>query len=134
MVGEPERLGESPALYAAGAAQFFPDTVMDRFTSTLVVAAGASVSDSGLINGCKQLFLTLPQLAFGRVSDSVGKRRIIVAGRTVNGISLAALALIDAPSSLLPLIIAVNISIAICTPAWGSLLGDYASGDRKSVV
>ncbi len=134
MAGEPKRLDESTILYAAGAVQSFPDTVMDRFTGTLVVAAGASVSDSGLINGCKQLFLTLPQLAFGRVSDVVGKRYLIMAGRVVNGFSLAALALIDSPAFLLPLVIGVNISIAICTPAWGSLLGDYASGTRRGTI
>jgi MFS family permease len=134
MAGEPKRLEESTILYAAGAVQSFPDTVMDRFTGTLVVAAGASVSDSGLINGCKQLFLTLPQLVFGHASDVVGKRRLIVAGRMANGSSLILLAIIDLPAFLLPLVIGVNISIAICTPAWGSLLGDYASGVRRGTI
>jgi len=91
-------LRTSAALAATGAAQSFSDTIIDRFIGTIAVAAGASVAEAGLINGSRQLSLNLPQIIFGRVADSLGKRRVIAAGRLLNAAALAALVLVDAPS------------------------------------
>jgi MFS family permease len=127
-------LRTSAALAATGAAQSFSDTIIDRFIGTIAVAAGASVAEAGLINGSRQLSLNLPQIVFGRVADSLGKRRVIAAGRLLNAAALAALVLVDAPSWLLPLVVAVSLFTSMATPAWGSLLGDYAGGARRGAI
>ncbi|MFA5869291.1 MAG: MFS transporter [Candidatus Bathyarchaeia archaeon] len=129
-----ERLRDSRALYLTGAAQSVSDTIIDRFTGTIAVAAGATVAESGLINGGKQLALTLPQVLFGGLADSLGKRKIIVAGRVLCGAALAALAFFNAPIYLLALVIAVCVAISIATPAWGSLIGDYAGELRRGTI
>lgn len=131
---EKERLRDSRALYLTGAAQSVSDTIIDRFTGTLAVAAGATVAESGLINGGKQLALTLPQVIFGSFADSFGKKRIIIAGRILCGVVLTALAFVNAPIYLFALIIAVCVAISMATPAWGSLIGDYAGELRRGTI
>jgi MFS family permease len=134
MGADEEHLKESKALYLAGASQSVPDTIIDRFTSTMAVAVGSNVAESGLINGGRQLALTLPQVFFGGLSDQIGKRRLIVAGRVLCGIAFAALALVDTPLWLLIMVVAVSVSIAMAQPAWGSLVGDYAGQLRRGTI
>jgi MFS family permease len=129
-----EELKGSRALYLSGATQSVSDTIIDRFTGTIAVAAGATVAESGLINGGKQLALNLPQVIFGGLADSIGKKRVIIAGRLLGGVALSALAFVDAPLTLLVFIIAVSVTISMVTPAWGSLLGDYAGESRRGTI
>ena len=134
MAREEEHLKESNALYLAGASQSFPDTIIDRFTSTIAVAVGANVAESGLINGGRQLALTLPQVLFGGLADQLGKKRIIIAGRVLCGLLLAILAFVGTPLWLLVLVLAVSASIAMAQPAWGSLVADYAGELRRGTI
>jgi MFS family permease len=134
MGGDDEHLEESRALYLTGVTQSIPDTIIDRFTGTIAVAVGSTVAESGLINGSRQLALTLPQVIFGGIADSFGKRRIIIAGRVLSGLALALLAFVGAPLWLLILIIAVSVATAMATPAWGSLIGDYAGEIGRGTI
>jgi MFS family permease len=134
MAAEEEHLKESRALYIAGVSQSIPDTIIDRFTSTMAVAVGSNVAESGLINGGRQLALTLPHVIFGGFADRFGKRKIIITGRVLCGFSFVFLALVDSPLWLLTMIVAVSFSIAIAQPAWGSLVGDYAGEMRRGTI
>jgi MFS family permease len=134
MGGDGEHLEESKALYLTGATQSISNTIIDRFTGTIAVAVGATVAESGLINGGKQLALTLPQVIFGGLADSFGKKKVIITGRLLCGVALAALAFVNAPIQLLALIIAVCVAISMATPAWGSLIGDYAGELRRGTI
>jgi MFS family permease len=134
MAGKEEHLEESKALYLAGATQSVPDTIIDRFTSTMAVAVGSNVAESGLINGGRQLALTLPQVFFGGLADRLGKRKLIIAGRALCGIAFAALAFVGSPFWLLAMIVAVSFAIAMAQPAWGSLVGDYAGELRRGTI
>ena len=124
----------SVALYATGASQAFSDTVLDRFLTTIAVAIGSTVSEVGLIFGAKQLAINLPQVLFGQVADRFGKRKFIAAGRLLNSIALLALVFVDSPVLLLPLIVVESFFLAMITPSWGSLLGDYTSSDRRGAL
>jgi DHA1 family multidrug resistance protein-like MFS transporter len=134
MAREEEHFEESNALYLAGASQSIPDTIIDRFTGTIAVAVGANVAESGLINGGRQLALTLPQVLFGGLADQFGKRKIIIAGRVLSGLLLAVLAFIGTPFWLLILVVAVSVAIAMAQPAWGSLVADYAGELRRGTI
>ena len=134
MAGEEEHLEESKALYLAGATQSIPDTIIDRFAGTMAVAVGANVAESGLINGGRQLALTLPQVLFGGIADQLGKRRIIVAGRVLCGLAFAVLAFVGTPLWLFVMVVVVSVAIAMATPAWGSLVGDYAGELRRGTI
>ena len=134
MAGEEEKLETTTALYLTGAAQSVSDTIIDRFTGTLAVAAGASVVEAGLINGGRQLGLNLPQVFFGGLADTFGKRRVIAVGRLLNCVALAAMVFVDSPGWLLPLIIAVSIATSMAVPSWGSLLADYAGSAQRGTI
>ncbi|MCX6650019.1 MAG: MFS transporter [Candidatus Bathyarchaeota archaeon] len=134
MAKEDEHLEESKALYLAGASQSIPDTIIDRFTGTIAVAVGANVAESGLINGGRQLALTLPQVIFGGLADQLGKKKIIIAGRVLSGLLLAVLAFVGTPFWLLILVLAVSVAIAMAQPAWGSLVADYAGELRRGTI
>ncbi len=134
MAGKEEHLEESKALYLAGATQSVPDTIIDRFTSTMAVAVGSNVAESGLINGGRQLALTLPQVFFGGLSDRLGKKKLIIAGRVICGLAFAILAFVGTPFWLLAAIVAVSFGIAMAQPAWGSLVGDYAGELRRGTM
>ena len=134
MAREEEHLEESKVLYLAGASQSIPDTIIDRFTGTIAVAVGANVAESGLINGGRQLALTLPQVLFGGFADQLGKRKIIIAGRVLSGLLLAVLAFVGTPFWLLVLVLAVSVAIAMAQPAWGSLVADYAGELRRGTI
>jgi len=134
MGGDEEHLKESKALYLAGASQSIPDTIIDRFTSTMAVAVGSNVAESGLINGGRQLALTLPQVLFGGIADRLGKRRIIITGRVLCGLLFIVLAFVGSPLWLLAMVVAVSVSIAMAQPAWGSLVGDYAGEIRRGTI
>lgn len=134
MGADEEHLKESKALYLAGASQSIPDTIIDRFTSTMAVAVGSNVAESGLINGARQLALTLPQVVFGGIADQIGKKKMIIAGRILCGVSFAILAFVGTPFWLLAMIVAVSTSIAMAQPAWGSLVGDYAGELRRGTI
>ncbi len=133
-MAEEEHLRESKALYLAGASQSVPDTIIDRFTSTMAVAIGSNVAESGLINGGRQLALTLPQVFFGGLADRLGKRRIIITGRILCGLSFVVLAFVGSPLWLLAMITAVSVAIAMAQPAWGSLIADYAGEMRRGTI
>jgi MFS family permease len=134
MGADEEHLKESKALYLAGASQSIPDTIIDRFTSTMAVAVGSNVAESGLINGGRQLALTLPQVLFGGIADTIGKRKLIITGRVLCGVSFAILAFVGSPLWLLAMVVAVSVSIAMAAPAWGSLVGDYAGELRRGTI
>ena len=134
MAEREEHLEESGALYLAGASQSIPDTIIDRFVGTIAVAMGSNVAESGLINGGRQMAMTLPQVFFGGLADRFGKRKIIIAGRVLCGVAFAALAFVDTPLWLLVVVVAVSVAAAMATPAWGSLVGDYAGESRRGEI
>jgi MFS family permease len=134
MGADEEHLEESKPLYLAGATQSVPDTIIDRFTSTMAVAVGSNVAESGLINGGRQLALTLPQVFFGGLADRLGKRKLIITGRILCGVAFTALAFTGTPFWLLAMIVAVSFAIAMAQPAWGSLVGDYAGELRRGTM
>jgi MFS family permease len=71
---------------------------------------------------------------FGGLADRFGKRKIIIAGRVLCGVAFAALAFVDSPLWLLVFVVAVSVAAAMATPAWGSLLGDYAGESRRGEI
>ena len=134
MSGDEDQLETTSTLLLTGASQSISDTIIDRFTGAIAVAAGATVAESGLINGGRQLGLNLPQVLFGGLADTFGKRRVIAGGRLLSSVTLAAMVFVNAPGWLLPLIIATSICTSMVIPSWGSLLGDYSGSTKRGTV
>jgi DHA1 family multidrug resistance protein-like MFS transporter len=129
-----EPLKTDKTLYATGFLQNFGDQLIQRFINLLAIAVGATVEQLGTLNATRMLASNLFQVLFGRIADRHGKRRLIAAGRILNGLTLAAILLADTPGWVVSLVIAASIFTSMAIPSWNGLLGDYTTESRRGEV
>jgi len=129
-----EPLKTDKTLYATGFLQNFGDQLIQRFINLLAIAVGATVDQLGTLNATRMLASNLFQVLFGRIADRHGKRRLIAAGRILNGLTLAAILLVDTPGWVVSLVIAASIFTSMAIPSWNGLLGDYTTESRRGEV
>ncbi|MBT5643105.1 MFS transporter [Candidatus Bathyarchaeota archaeon] len=129
-----EPLKTNRTLYATGFLQNFSDELIKRFINLLAIAVGATVDQLGTLNATRMLASNLFQVLFGRLADRYGKKRLIAIGRILNGLTLAAILLVDTPGWVVSLVIAASIFTSMATPSWNSLLGDYTSKTKRGEV
>lgn len=122
------------ALYATGFLQNTADQLVRRFINLLAIAVGATVDQLGLLNASSMLASNLLQVLFGRVADAHGKKRLIAAGRVLNGLALAALLLVETPGWVVTLVLAASVFTSMAVPSWNSLLGDYTTDSNRGQV
>ena len=114
--------------------QQYSDQLIQRYINLLAIATGATVDQLGFLNASRILSINLFQLLFGGIADRIGKRPLIVAGRALNAVALLAILTVEAPSSVINLVIAASIATSMAIPSWNSLLGDYTSDTRRGEV
>jgi MFS family permease len=131
---EEPTLVPSNALYGTGVTGTFSDSLSHRYLSLLAVAVGITVSQMSYLRAAESLSRNLLQLLWGRLVDRKGKRIFIAIGRILNGIIIASLVFIEAPTLVMILMIGVAICWSIITPAWSSLLGDYTTYSNRGAV
>lgn len=129
-----EPLKTDRTLYATGFLQNYTDELIRRFINLLAIAVGATVDQLGTLNATRMLASNLFQVLFGRIADRYGKRRLIAIGRILNGLTLAAILLVDTPGWVVSLVIAASIFTSMAIPSWNSLLGDYTTESRRGEV
>ncbi len=129
-----EALKPDKTLYTTGFLQNFGDQLIQRFINLLAIAVGASVNQLGLLNATRMLASNLFQVVFGRIADRYGKKKLIATGRILNGLTLAAILLVDTPNWVVNLVIAASIFTSMAIPSWNSLLGDYTTESRRGEV
>ena len=129
-----ETLKTDRTLYATGFLQNFGDQLIQRFINILAIAVGATVEQLGTLNATRMLASNLFQVLFGRIADRHGKRKLIAAGRILNGLTLAAILIADTPGWVVSLVIAASIFTSMAIPSWNGLLGDYTTESRRGEV
>jgi MFS family permease len=129
-----EALKPNKTLYATGFLQNFGDQLIQRFINLLAIAVGASVDQLGTLNASRMLASNLFQVLFGRIADRYGKKRLIAIGRILNGLTLAAILLVDTPNWVVSLVIAASIFTSMAIPSWNSLLGDYTTESKRGEI
>jgi len=129
-----EPLETDRTLYATGFLQNYGDQLFKRFINLLAIAVGATVDQLGTLNATGMLASNLFQVLFGRIADKYGKKRLIATGRILNGLTLAAILLVDTPGWVVSLVIAASIFTSMSIPSWNSLLGDYTTESRRGEV
>ena len=129
-----EPLETDRILYATGFLQNYGDQLFKRFINLLAIAVGATVDQLGTLNATGMLASNLFQVLFGRIADKYGKKRLIATGRILNGLTLAAILLVDTPGWVVSLVIATSIFTSMSIPSWNSLLGDYTTESRRGEV
>ncbi len=129
-----EPLKTNKTLYTTGFLQNYGDQLIQRFINLLAIAVGSTVDQLGLLNASRMLASNLFQIIFGRLADRYGKKRLIAAGRILNGITLAAILLVDTPNWVVSLVIAASIFTSMAIPSWNSLLGDYTTETKRGEI
>lgn len=129
-----EPLNPDKTLYLTGFLQNIGDQLIKRFINLLAIAVGATVDQLGLLNATSMLASNLLQIPFGRIADRYGKKRLIAAGRILNGITLATILLVDTPNWVVSLVILASIFTSMAIPSWNSLLGDYTTDNSRGTV
>jgi MFS family permease len=122
------------ALYGTGFTAFFSDNLNRRYVTLLAASVGVTVSQMSWLRAAQSLSQNLLQMLWGRLIDRYGKRIFLSVGRILNGIALGALIFFQAPSWLIPLVIASAICWSMMNPAWRSLIGDYTTQATRGEV
>jgi MFS family permease len=92
----------------------------------LFVAAGLSVRELGAMAAIYPATWGICQLATGGLSDRWGRRWLIVAGMTMQGLALITMAVIRAPSAWSIALVALGIGTAMVYPTLLAAVGDIA--------
>lgn len=113
--------------------------VLDRMSVALVVPLlplyatrlGAGPATVGLLFAVETAAQAICSAPAGRVADRVGRRPAIVAGTTVSGGALAALALVGSPAALVALRALDGVGSALRGPATTAYVGDAVPTERR---
>jgi len=126
-----EPLKPNKPLKATAFLQQYSDQLIQRYINLLAIATGATVDQLGFLNATRILSINLFQLLFGGIADRIGKKPLIITGRTLNAAALLAILTIEAPSMVINLVILASIATSMAIPSWNSLLGDYTTNTRR---
>jgi MFS transporter, DHA1 family, multidrug resistance protein len=87
---------------------------------------GASTVQVGMINAGFMLSATLLSLPLGLVSDRLGRRRLVLAGMAVSGLTALLLLLVRTPAQVGAVYLFSGIGLACFSPAMMSYVGDVS--------
>jgi MFS family permease len=99
------------------------------------VQQGVSIERVGLLAAAYPLVWGLLQLSTGWASDRAGRKPLIVGGMLLQGIALAAVAVVDVFAGWLAAVLLLGIGTAMVYPALLAAIGDAVHpGDRATAV
>jgi len=130
-MSQPQPLKPNKPLKATAFLQQYSDQLIQRYINLLAIATGATVDQLGFLNATRILSINLFQLLFGGIADRIGKKPLIITGRTLNTAALLAILYVEAPSMVINLVILASIATSMAIPSWNSLLGDYTTDTRR---
>lgn len=130
-MSQPQPLKPNKPLKATAFLQQYSDQLIQRYINLLAIATGATVDQLGYLNATRILSINLFQLLFGGIADRIGKKPLIITGRTLNTAALLAILYVEAPSMVINLVILASIATSMAIPSWNSLLGDYTTNTRR---
>jgi MFS family permease len=129
-----EPLKPNKQLHATAFLQQFSDQLIQRYINLLAIATGATVDQLGFLNATRILSINLFQLLFGGIADRIGKKPLIITGRTLNAVALLVILTVEAPTSVINLVILASIATSMAIPSWNSLLGDYTTDTKRGEI
>ena len=110
------------------AASFIARVFIDLYAVTI----GASATALSLITSVRNLFQQVFQSTFGRISDTIGRKKMIIIGMLGSGVSLAFFPLIQNGWILVVAVTVFSIGFACYTPAFTALLGDLTKRENRA--
>ncbi len=101
------------------------------FIELYAVTIGASATSLSFITSTRNLFQQAFQSTFGRISDVIGRKKMIIIGMIGSGVSLAFFPLIQ-NGWILVVAVIFSIGFACYTPAFTALLGDLTKRENRA--
>ncbi len=102
------------------------------FIELYAVTIGASATSLSFITSTRNLFQQAFQSTFGRISDVIGRKKMIIIGMIGSGVSLAFFPLIQNGWILVVAVTIFSIGFACYTPAFTALLGDLTKRENRA--
>lgn len=116
---------------AAQAGQFMLHGLISAFLPLYAVEhVGLSPAEAGLLFGAQMTTTILARPVFGRVSDRVGRRFMIVVGLSTSAVAVALIAWSGGFSTLLALSAVYGAGLAITTSSTAALITDLSDRSR----
>ncbi len=112
------------------AAQYFVFGAVEAFLALYAAASGVSAWMIGIILGIQLLSVVVIKPLMGRISDTAGRKPVILAGLGTGALSIALLPLFKAPLALAALSLAFGAGFATVTSSTTALVADFSKRNR----
>jgi len=103
-----------------------------NYTSLLAVGIGTSTIQMSFITAIQNLGSSLLQGVFGKASDKLGRKIILLLGFLIATITTCILAFMTSPLVFMIIIAIYSIGISMVIPAWNALLGDISTEKTRT--
>jgi MFS family permease len=103
-----------------------------NFFSTFAAIVGVSSAMMGFLTSIRNLLTSLFQGSFGRLSDKLGRKKILLIGFVLAFASMTVLIF----SYSIPMLIVISVfqafSLSIIVPVWNAMLGDVTDSESRA--
>ena len=103
-----------------------------NYTSLLAVGIGASTIQMSFITAIQNLGSALLQGVFGKASDKLGRKIILLLGFLIATITTCILAFMTSPIVFMVIIAIYSLGVSMVIPAWNALLGDISTEKTRT--
>ncbi|MHA1124079.1 MAG: MFS transporter [Candidatus Heimdallarchaeota archaeon] len=130
--GKPNTRKTKFSLYIISAASSSANFIARTFTGLYAVAIGSSASAISLITSLRNLIQQVFQFTFGRISDRVGRKIMMIIGLIISGISVGLFPLITNGWVLVGGVVGLSIGFASYYPSFTALQGDITNKKNRA--
>jgi MFS family permease len=115
------------AIGSSGGQQFYYN-----YGTLLAVGIGASTIQMSFITAIQNLGSALLQGFFGRLSDKIGRRVVLIVGFIIATITTIVLSQLVSPLIFMIIIAVYSIGLSMIIPTWNALLGDMSNEKTRT--
>ncbi|MHA1355413.1 MAG: MFS transporter [Candidatus Heimdallarchaeota archaeon] len=130
--GKPNTRKTKFSLYIIAAVSSSANFVARTYMGLYAVAIGSSASALSLITSLRNLIQQVFQFTFGRISDRVGRKIMMIIGLIISGISIGLFPLITNEWVLVGGVVGFSIGFASYYPSFTALQGDITNKKNRA--
>ena len=105
-----------------------------NYATILAVEIGATAIQLSFITAIQNLGSALLQTVFGKQSDKIGRKLILILGFIIASISTAIISFLSSPIVFMIIIAIYSLGISMVIPTWNALLGDISTKETRTKV
>ncbi|MBY9000954.1 MAG: MFS transporter [Candidatus Heimdallarchaeota archaeon] len=105
-----------------------------NYATILAVGIGATALMMAFITAIQNLGSALFQTFFGKMSDKIGRKLVLITGFVIASISTAVIAFLSSPIIFMVVIAIYSLGISMVIPTWNALLGDISTEKTRTKI